>query len=165
MVYLLLIASFQFWVLCIFGWVVPEEFIRRLVGHYHYHYHELEHYDWSAENTTDTAAVVGLQANQRAAQQGNVDAMLAVADTYYYGDGIPRDWSAAFRTYTAAASQGKSAQVRIDLYWQWEPSLSVHTAPLEFWQCWKEAICLSSGGQNSLLLEKQTNKRLSVWWE
>lgn len=33
--------------------------------------------------------------HQRAAAQGNVEALLSIGDSYYYGRGVPRDWQRA----------------------------------------------------------------------
>ena len=44
-----------------------------------------------------------IRAHQRAAQQGNIDSLLAIGDAHYYGRGVARDWPQAFQVYSAAA--------------------------------------------------------------
>jgi SEL1 protein len=40
---------------------------------------------------------------RRAAEQGNAAALVRLGDSYWYGKGVPRDWSRASKAYTAAA--------------------------------------------------------------
>lgn len=55
-------------------------------------------------------AAAKIRAHQRASQQGNLGAMLAIGDAYYYGRGLNRDWSRAFKVYSSAA-QHRNGQV------------------------------------------------------
>ena len=57
----------------------------------------------------DNSVAVAL--HQRAAEQGNVEALLSVGDSFWYGRGAPRDWRRAAEVYTAA-SKLQSSQVR-----------------------------------------------------
>ncbi len=56
----------------------------------------------------DNSVAVAL--HQRAAEQGNVEALLSVGDSFWYGRGAPRDWRRAAEVYTAA-SKLQSSQV------------------------------------------------------
>ena len=56
----------------------------------------------------DNSVAVAL--HQRAAEQGNVEALLSVGDSFWYGRGAPQDWRRAAEVYTAA-SKLRSAQV------------------------------------------------------
>lgn len=40
---------------------------------------------------------------RRAAEQGNAAALVRLGDSYWYGKGVPQDWTRAGRAYTAAA--------------------------------------------------------------
>ena len=57
----------------------------------------------------DNSVAVAL--HQRAAEQGNVEALLSVGDSFWFGRGAPRDWRRAAEVYTAA-SKLQSSQVR-----------------------------------------------------
>ncbi len=56
----------------------------------------------------DNSVAVAL--HQRAAEQGNVEALLSVGDSFWFGRGAPRDWRRAAEVYTAA-SKLQSSQV------------------------------------------------------
>lgn len=60
------------------------------------------------------AAAARVRAHQRASQQGNVKAMLAIGDAYYYGKGLARDWGQAFKVYSSAAHH-RSSQVGLSI--------------------------------------------------
>ena len=57
--------------------------------------------------------------HQRAAEQGNVEALLSVGDSFWYGRGAPRDWRRAAEVYTAASKLQSSQVLRL------EPSLTI----------------------------------------
>ena len=60
------------------------------------------------------AAQLAISLYQRAAAQGNHEALLQVGDSYYYGKGVPRDWTQAAAMY-AEASQHRIAQASYNL--------------------------------------------------
>ena len=49
------------------------------------------------------AAQLAITLYQRAAEQGNHEALLQIGDSYYYGRGVPRDWSYAAQVYGEAS--------------------------------------------------------------
>ena len=71
--------------------------------------HAQGYWDGGSEDGT-----VSMALHQRAADQGNVNALLSVGDSLYYGRGAPRDWKRAAEVYTAA-SKLRSTQVRRSL--------------------------------------------------
>lgn len=60
------------------------------------------------------AAQLAITLYQRAAEQGNHEALLEVGDSYYYGRGVPRDWPRAAQVY-GAASKHRIAQASYNL--------------------------------------------------
>ncbi|KAK9842763.1 hypothetical protein WJX74_002011 [Apatococcus lobatus] len=65
------------------------------------------------------AAPVAVALHQRAAAQGNVDALLSIGDSYYYGRGVPRDWQRAAQVYGEAAAR-RNAQALFNLGFMYE---------------------------------------------
>jgi len=51
----------------------------------------------------EQAAQLAITLYQRAAEQGNHEALLQIGDSYYYGRGVPRDWSHAAQVYGEAS--------------------------------------------------------------
>lgn len=62
----------------------------------------------------EAAAQLAIKLYERAARQGNHDALLQIGDSYYYGRGMPRDWSHAAQVY-ADASRHRIAQASYNL--------------------------------------------------
>lgn len=60
------------------------------------------------------AAQLAISMYKKAAAQGNHEALLQVGDSYYYGKGVPRDWTRAAQMYTEA-SQHRVAQASYNL--------------------------------------------------
>jgi len=60
------------------------------------------------------AAQLAITLYQRAAAQGNHEALLQIGDSYYYGRGVPTDWSHAAQVY-AEASKHRVAQASHNL--------------------------------------------------
>lgn len=60
------------------------------------------------------AAQLAISLYKKAAAQGNHEALLQVGDSYYYGRGVPRDWTRASQMYTEA-SQHRVAQASYNL--------------------------------------------------
>lgn len=60
------------------------------------------------------AAQLAITLYQRAAEQGNHEALLEVGDSYYYGRGVPRDWPRAAQVY-GEASKHRIAQASYNL--------------------------------------------------
>ncbi|KAK9818102.1 hypothetical protein WJX72_007209 [[Myrmecia] bisecta] len=60
------------------------------------------------------AAEVAIQLHKRAAEQGNVDALLSIGDSYYYGKGVARAWGHAAQLYAEAAKY-RNAQALFNL--------------------------------------------------
>ena len=60
------------------------------------------------------AAQLAISLYQKAAAQGNREALLHVGDSFYYGRGVPRDWTQAAAIY-AEASHHKIAQAYYNL--------------------------------------------------
>ena len=65
------------------------------------------------------AAQLAITLYQRAAEQGNHEALLQVGDSYYFGQGVPRDWSHAAQVY-GEASQHRIAQASYNLGFMYE---------------------------------------------
>ena len=58
------------------------------------------------------AAPVAVALHQRAAAQGNVEALLSIGDSYYYGRGVARDWQRAAqvnRAFICRSCKGRGA--------------------------------------------------------
>lgn len=60
------------------------------------------------------AAQLAITLYQRAAEQGNHEALLEVGDSYYYGRGVSRDWPRAAQVY-GEASKHRIAQASYNL--------------------------------------------------
>lgn len=60
----------------------------------------LEGYGYSTGPESGSAAVTLLS---RAAEQGNSAALVRLGDSFWYGNGVPRDWARAARVYAEAA--------------------------------------------------------------
>lgn len=60
------------------------------------------------------AAQLAITLYQQAAAQGNHEALLQIGDSYYYGRGVPTDWSHAAQVY-AEASKHRVAQASHNL--------------------------------------------------
>mmetsp|Transcript_16053 Transcript_16053/g.40851 ORF Transcript_16053/g.40851 Transcript_16053/m.40851 type:complete len:748 (+) Transcript_16053:59-2302(+) len=70
---------------------------------------------WYAANGNATGALgYALRMRQRAATQGNLAAMMAVGDAFYYGRGVTRDWAQAVAVYRHA-SHLRNAQAFFNL--------------------------------------------------
>ncbi|KAK9798920.1 hypothetical protein WJX73_000247 [Symbiochloris irregularis] len=62
-------------------------------------------------------AILAVRMWERAAQQGNVGALLSLGDAHYYGRGSRLDWAKAGKAYMAASQEG-SAQALFNLGFQ-----------------------------------------------
>lgn len=60
------------------------------------------------------AAQLAITLYQRAAEQGNHEALLQIGDSYYYGRGVPRDWTHAAQVY-GEASKHRVAQASYNM--------------------------------------------------
>ncbi|KAK9842449.1 hypothetical protein WJX81_000710 [Elliptochloris bilobata] len=60
------------------------------------------------------AQALALRLHQRAAGQGNVEALLQLGDSHWYGRGVARDWARAGQLY-AAAAKFRNAQALFNL--------------------------------------------------